>query len=198
MTRRDFLRIAGAGAVLLAAVLSATGCGGGLPDVSFDDAREITRQTLRELLLGQREESATRRTPPDPPLLRKGVYETVLLSADAAGFARISGGAISADAVREAERQIAGDLNKDLAKQGFSARTLPFGQRPEGAARTLLVTLTPTTEQGGSPRERAEGKNKTFVLVRLTVTDAAGGAVVRQMEYYSGRDVKPAPRKSGR
>src|SRR5215218_6169116 len=141
MTRRDFLHIVGGAAVLLA-----PGCGGSLPDVSFDDAREITRQTLREALLGEREASATRRTPPDPPLLRKGVYETVLVSADAAGFAAVSGGAISAEAVREAERQIVRDLNKDLSKRGFSARALPLGQTPESAARTLRATLTPTTE----------------------------------------------------
>jgi hypothetical protein len=167
--------------------------------VSFEDARELTRQTLREMLLGEREESATRRTPPDPPLLRKGVYETVLVSADAAGFARISRGSISAEVVREAERRIAGDLNKDLARQGFSVRALPFGQRPENTVRTLLATLTAATQEGGSPRERAEGKNKTFVLVRLSVSDAATQTVLRQIEYYSGRDVQsPARRNNDR
>lgn len=179
-------------------MLPATGCGGSLPDVSFDDAREITRETLREMLLGEREASATRRTPPDPPLLRKGVYETVLVSADAAGFARVSGGAISTDAVRDAERGVVRDLNKDLAKRGFSARALPFGQTPGSGAGTLLATLTPTTEPGGSPRERAEGKNKTFVLVRLSIADATTGAVLRRIDYYSGRDVKPSPRKNER
>lgn len=171
----------------------AGGCGGGLADISFDDAREITRQSLREMLLGV-PETATRQTPPDPPLLRAGIYETLLLSADAEGFARVSKGAIGVGAVRDAERQLARDLDRDLKKRGFSARPLVFGQTPESAAKTLLAVLTPTTQEGGSPRERTEGKNKTFVLVRLTITDAATGAVLRRLDYYSGRDVKTPAR----
>lgn len=184
-TRRNLLRLG----VTIALAALAGGCGSGLPDISFDDAREITRQTLHEALLGA-PESATRRIPPEPPLLRAGVYETVLLSADAEGFARVSNGAINPRAVREAERRLARDLDRDLKKRGFSARAVVFGQAPKGEGKTLLAVLTPTTQQGGSPRERADGKNKTFVLVRLSITDAATGSVLRQLDYYSGRDVK--------
>lgn len=186
MKRREFLAMTGVGALL-----ALTGCGRGLPAADFDDAVQITEETLLELLLGTPpDRDATRRTPPDPPLLKAGLYDTVLLSVDAEGFARVSKGSVSVEAGRELQRRVVDRLNQDLQKQGFSARGVPFGQRNRGAARTLRVILTPTTEEGGSPRERAEGKNPTYLLVRLTIEDPASGAIVRQRDYYSGRTVK--------
>jgi hypothetical protein len=193
MTRHQFL----SSFVAASAVVMAAGCGRGLPDATFDDARALTYDTLRVLLLGRPEaDDATRRTPPDPPLLEKGKYEHVLLRADAEGFARVSRGSVSGEAVRDVEKRVAEDLRKDLSKRGFTVDVAPATNAPAAAApQTLLVSLTPVTQEGGSPRERAEGRNPVYILIRLTVTDAGSNNVVMVREFYSGRDVKPATKR---
>ena len=190
MNRRCFLL----GAIATCALLAA-GCGGNAPPTTFGDAIRITEETLYQLLVSPADQDATRNTRPDPPLLKKGTYETALIAVDAEGFVRVSRGALSTDATRELQTEVVKRLNERLEKRGFSARAVPFGTDVKGEARALLATLTPTTQEGGSPKDRAEGKAETYVLVRLTVTDPASGAVLRQRDYYSGSNVKKEGRR---
>ncbi len=190
MKRRDFV-----GSLFGAGLLALAGCGGGLPEADFEDAIRTTRGTLRDLLLGVEDTDVTRPVKPDPPLLKQGVYETVLIAADADAFARASQGSLNARDVQQMQRRVVEDLDKDLKRRGFSARNVPFGAGARGAEKALLATLTPITQEGGSPRERAEGKGRTYIVIRLTVTDPRTGAILSQRDYYSGHDVKPASRK---
>ena len=180
---------------MVVGIMALAGCGRGIPAASFDDAVESTQNTLRDLLLGPPpERTATLPTRPDPPLLRKGGYETVLIATDAEGFARISQGSVSVKDIQEMQRRVVEGLDKELKERGFSARGVSFGADVRGEEKALLATLIPTTQEGGSPRERAEGKGKTFILIRLTLTDPKTGAILRQRDYYSGHNVK----RSGR
>lgn len=168
-----------------------TGCSRGIPPASFDDAVSITEGTLRDLLLGlPPERTATLSTPPDPPLLKTGVYETVLIAADAEGFARVSRGSVRAADVLELQSRVVEQLDRDLKKRGFRARGGAYGAAVRGEEKILVAALTPSTEVGGSPKDRAEGKEKTYILIRLTLTDPRTGAILRRQDYYSGRDVK--------
>ncbi len=166
------------------------GCGRpGASAASFNDAAANTEQTLRELLLGGGAGSGARRE--DAPLLVAGRYESVVVAADAEGFARVSQGAVTAEAVRDLQNRVVGALDRDLKRRGFSANGRAFA----GAAsarrepKTLLATLIPVTEQTGSPADRAAGRGKTLILIRLTITEPKAGATLVQRDYYSGRDV---------
>lgn len=185
MNRRDFARVVGI--VVLGGL---AGCGRPIPSADFEDAVALTKNVFRGLLLGSEERDVTAPTKPDPPLLRAGVYETVLIATDVDGFARVSQGSLPSEAVADVNRRVAEDLNRDLQRRNFGARAVVFGADVRNEQKALLATLTPTTQEGGSPRERAEGKGRTYILIRLTITDPKTGVLLSQRDYYSGRDVK--------
>jgi hypothetical protein len=188
-TRRSFLAtalLAGVGAV------AAAGCGRRLPQVALTDAADLASGALLEMLLGPPPDRATVLTaPPDPPLLRKGVYESVLIAADRDAFAAVSKGSLKTADIEAIQKRVVGDVDKVLKRRGFSAQEAPSfpPQVPADARMMLVATLTPVTEQGGSPAERASGKAAVLVLVRLAVTDPATGQTLRARDFYSGRDV---------
>lgn len=184
MTRRTLVA---AGVSALAAVLA--GCSQGIPKATLLDATVQTQQTLLDLLLGPapgRRGSAN--VPADPPLLEKGVYENVVLSMDAEGFVEASRGNIKIQELRTLEKEVLNGVGKVLEKRGFTLRGAVYPPPAIADARTLLVTLTPFTEEGGAPSERAAGRGTVYVLVRLTVSDPQTGANLRVRDYYSGRD----------
>ena len=169
--------------------------------MALAEAVDNTTQTLRDLLLGippERQGTATIR--PDPPLLSTGGYQEVVIAADAEGFARASRGAVSANALRDLQVRVVRALDRDLKKRGFAASGAAFDRPdsapavPSGSRSALLATLTPVTEPAGSPAERASGRAKTILLIRLAITDPATGKTLVQRDYYSGRDI-PAPRE---
>ena len=181
-------------AALLAVVLGLlTGCGRPSASASFGDAVANTELTLRDLLLGvPPERRGTADTRPDPPLLVRGRYEAVVVAADAERFAGVSQGAVTAEMVRDLQSRVVRALDRDLKRQGFSASGAAFEGATSAArgARTLLATLIPVTEETGSPAERAAGRGKTLILIRLTIRDPATGTTLVQRDYYSGHDVK--------
>ena len=195
LPRREFCRTMLRAGMIAgpAAVFALAGCGRGVPSAGFGDVVELTEEALRDLLLGlPPERTATLAARPDPPLLKQGVYETVLLAADAEGFVRVSGGSVAAAAIRDVEKRVGERLDRQLKRRGFRASVVPFGpEAAQGSAeKALLATLTPATQETGSPRERAEGKGKTLVFVRLTITDPRTGTILSRRDYYSGRDVR--------
>ncbi len=206
LDRRAALRrffVAGAAIVFSAGALLA-GCGRGSASgrpASLAEAVDNTTQTLRDLLLGvPPERQGTAGTRPDPPLLSAGSYQEVVIAADADGFARESRGAISANAVRDLQVRVVRALDRDLKKRGFAATGAAFDTPggvspvPSRSRNALLATLTPLTEPAGSPAERASGRAKTILLIRLAITDPATDKTLVQRDYYSGRDI-PASRE---
>jgi hypothetical protein len=203
MSRRTLLgRLVGAGLVTTAGTLLGTGCGRqggrGGGTVSLNEAVSNTERTLLDLLLGvPPERQGTSTTRPDPPLLARGGYERVVLSADAQSFALATRGAISPDGIRDLQERVVRTLDRNLQRRGFRAEGALFGPNLQKTVasgpdqpKTLLVTLTPQTEQAGSPTERAQGRAATIVLIRLTITDPATGAMLVQRDYYSGAEVR--------
>jgi hypothetical protein len=175
------------GVVLLA------GCGRGIPASRLSDVVPITVDALAVLLVGTPDsENATRLSPTDKPLLQEGVYEKVIVAADTAGFAHASRNGITPKDVAEVQRRVVEDLQKMLRKRGpYTVEGIPYPPA-EKADRTLIATLTPHTELAGSPEERAAGKGRTMVFIRLALSDAKTGEVLRLRDYYSGADARTA------
>jgi hypothetical protein len=187
-SRRSALREIG---VLLACgVLGTAGCSSGAPAVSLTDMSEITVDTLADLVLGPPEEP-THTAPTDPPLLKKGGKESVLVAADVTAFAALSRGAIPEKALNGARKDVVRALDKRLQKKGFSAvESAVFPPIKPTDSRTLVATLVPVIETAGSPQEKAAGRARQLVLIRLSITDPLTGEILRQRDYYSGKDVQ--------
>lgn len=188
--------------VLFLGALAGCGRGGSGRPAALAEAVDNTTQTLRDLLLGippERQGTATIR--PDPPLLSTSGYGEVVIAADAEGFARESRGAVSANAVRDLQVHVVRALDRDLKKRGFAATGAAFDTPgsaspvPSRSRNALLATLTPVTEPAGSPAERASGRARTILLIRLAVSDPATGKTLVQRDYYSGRDIPAAARE---
>lgn len=176
---------------LFCAAVFATGCRKGAAPLRLADAEYITVETLTRLLLGDppREQDLHPETA-EKPLLKEGVYDKVVIAADADSFARVSRGAISAKDLRELETRVVSDVDKKLKKRGFSASGATFPPPAQTEARTLLATITPVIEEAGSPTDRAHRRNDALVLIRLTVTDGQTGIVIARRDFYSGTDVR--------
>jgi hypothetical protein len=149
----------------------------------------MTAETLAVLLLGDPDASATQMAPADKPLLEKGIYESVAVSADAARFADVSHGALSKDDVLVLEKGVVEKLNKPLRRRGFSATEVPYPPAVT-TEKTLVATLVPIIHESGSEEEKRNEKNKKLILVRLTVSDPRTNDVLAQRDYYSGADVR--------
>jgi hypothetical protein len=172
------------------AALGTAGCSGGPPAVSLTDLTQMTVVSLSDQLIGPPYEP-TRTAPTDPPLLKKGEKESVIVAADISGFAALSKGAIPEKALTSARKSVVNDLNKLLAKQGFSAvESTTFPPPKPTDNKTLVATLTPVLESAGSPQEKATGRDRQLVLIRLSITDPFNGETLRQRDYYSGKDVQ--------
>lgn len=169
------------------------GCGKGVPASRLSEVVPITVDALAVLLVGVPDsESATRVSPTDKPLLKEGIYEKVIVSADTAGFSHSSKNNISVRDVADVQRKVVEDLQKIVKKRGpYTAEGVPFPPVNQDE-KTLIATLTPHTELTGSPEERASGKGKTMVFIRLTLSDAKTGEVLRLRDYYSGADARQA------
>jgi len=193
--RRQAVRRLGrlAAALLLMGALGVAGCGRGPARAGIADAVDNTTRTLRDLLLGLPPEAlGTSPARPDPPLLTPGSYQAVLLTADADGFARASKNEIRAEAIQDLQGRVVRNLDRDLKKRGFTASGAPWetaASAARGAPKILLATLVPITEESGSPAERAAGRGRTILLIRLTVSDPATNKTLVQRDYYSGRDI---------
>jgi hypothetical protein len=86
--------------------------------------------------------------------------------------------------------RVVDELRRNVQKRGrFTVEASPFP--PTGTPeKTLFATLTPHTEETGSPQDKARGKMRTMVLIRLTISNAKTGEVLRLRDYYSGADAK--------
>jgi len=178
--------------LLLPTLFVLAGCTGGNSSVSMGDLADMTADTMGDLLLGPPPDP-TGMAPPDPPLLKKGGKETVIVAADTAAFVGISKGAIPESALKQTLKDIVRMLNRRMEKRGFHATASPdFPPVNPSDEKTLVTTLAPVTEEAGSPSDKAQGKQRTMILVRLTVTDPATGTILRQRDYYSGKDVQRA------
>jgi hypothetical protein len=176
--------------LLLPGVLGVTGCASGPPAVSLADLTEITVDTLSDLMLGP-PEVATRTAPTDPPMLKKGEKESVVVAADVSAFAALSKGAIPEKALSSARKNVVRLLNQRLDKRGFTAvESTAFPPAKPTDTRTLVATLVPVLESAGSPQEKALGQGRQLVLIRLSITDPDTGETLRQRDYYSGKDVQ--------
>jgi hypothetical protein len=179
--------------LLIAAVSLIAGCGKSEMPMHVDAAVEATEEALTAVLLGNASDvGATGLAPPDKPLLVKGLHDLVYVNADEQGFAALSKGAISVAGVQEIEQRVLKTINRNIDRKGFSAvrTTFPAPADLIGKEHALIATLMPGTEDAGSPQDRAQGKGKTLVLVRLTISDAATGNVLSERDYYSGNDVR--------
>lgn len=176
----------------IAIFVVAAGCGrGGGSRLASGDVAAITEEALTDLLLGvPPERAATMTAPADRPILKTGVYETVFIAADAKGFSEISRGAISEDDIRAVEQRVVEQVDKNLKRRGFSAERGSFPMGSVDREKALVATLTPTTQEGGSPQDRAENRGTTYVLVRLTVTDPKTREILAQRDYYSGHEMR--------
>jgi hypothetical protein len=188
--RRTYLALAAA----LAAITLA-GCGKSTPPVEIDAAVDQTEESLTTVLIGPGRPDYTSLAPPDKPLLVKGVHEKVYIAADEAGFIQMSRGAFTPGSVKEIEERVVKAVNRNVAKRGFSALATAFPPSPDLAQEplALIATLSPELQETGSPQDRAQGKSKSLVLIRLIVTEASTGKILVERDYYSGneaRDVK--------
>lgn len=177
---------------MIAALIGA-GCGGngGSSSQRLAEASENTEATLRDLMLGIPPERAATRLKVDPPILTPGGRDTLLVATDAEAFSRAAGGAVSVSDVRKFEQGVVSRLDKSLQKRGFRARVVAFGGVPTPPnERAALASLTPATESAGSPKEKAEGKGQTIILIRLKITDTRTGELLTEQQYYSGITVR--------
>ena len=182
-----------AGCILVATV---AGCSQrSLPKVALEDVAALSADALLGALLGPSpERRSTMSTNVETPLLQKGGAETVHIATDVAAFVRESRGALTEKEIGFVQTETARMAGEYLKRGGFTLTTVPFPPvKPVDGAKTLVATFTPTTEEGGSPADKEAGRAKTFVLVRLTITDPATGAVLRIREFYSGRDAGVRP-----
>ncbi len=183
--RRRFLALLAIAPALLA------GCAGRPSErVGLDDVASLASEALLGTLLGPSpEKRVTMMAPPEPPLLVKGVAENVLLSTDYADFARASKKALSEKDVKAVEADVLRTSGAVLKKRGFAIGLLSYPPVVDPAAQnTLVATLTPVTEEGGSPDEKRNGRGRTYVLIRLTITDPRTNTVLRVRDFYSGRE----------
>ncbi|MBC7806188.1 MAG: hypothetical protein H7145_08560 [Akkermansiaceae bacterium] len=188
--RRRFL------ALLALFPVTLTGCGGrAIPKVALADVAALATDALLGTLLGPSEQRrVTMMAKPEPPLLEKEGMENVVLSTDYAGFVRVSKGSLSEKDLRLIEAEVVRASGDVLKKQDFSISALPFPPAVDAAAqKTLVATFTPATEEGGSPEDKRAGRGKTYVLIRLTVTDPRTGTALRIRDFYSGRDAENRP-----
>jgi hypothetical protein len=189
-TRRAAL--ASLGVLALSAALGTGGCSNGPTNVSLTDLTAITVDTLADLLLGP-PYSPTRTALVDPPLLKKGDKETVLVAADVAAFVALSKGAIPEKSLNNARKDVVRMVNRRLKDEGFSAvESTVYPPVKPADTKTLVATLVPVLESAGSPQEKATGRGRQLVLIRLSVSDPITGESLRQRDYYSGVDV-PRP-----
>lgn len=177
--------------VVIAVLLAVAGCGRGGSRLAFGDVAATTEEALTDVLLGVPPERAlTMTAPPDKPLLKLGVYDSVYIAADAKGFAEISRGAISESDIVALEQRVVEQVDRNLKRRGFRAERGTFPMGGIDRDRVLIATLTPTTQEGGSPQDRAENRGTTYVLVRLTVTDPKTRTVLARRDYFSGHEMR--------
>ncbi len=177
-------------------MLVAAGCSGrAIPKVDLADVAALANDALLSTLLGpSAERRATMMAKPEPPLLQKGDRENVVLATDYDGFVRVSKGALTEKDLRAIEAEVVRGSGEVLKKQGFSLESVPFPPKADPTAeKTLVATFTPFTEEGGSPEDKRLGRGKTYVLIRLTVTDPRTGTALRIRDFYSGRDAENRP-----
>ena len=168
--------------------LAAAGCRGGSA-VRLTDLAPITADTITRVLVGIPMEQRATQPTAEAGVLKAEVYETAVITADAEAFAKVSRGTLSVRDIEALQNDVVNRVSDNLKAYRFKARGAkypPMISEP----RTLLATLTPTTEEAGSPADRAAGKGKTLILVRLTVTDPLTGAVLAERQYYSGTDAR--------
>jgi len=194
MTRR---KLFSHGMTAAALILTVSGCGGQRSmRASLADVTALTQYALLSAIAGAPSDArgALPSQPAEPPLLAKGVYETVIISADTAGFARVSKGALTESDLETVAINVTLGVARELKRAGFAARLTPYPTDNAVLAaapdKPILATLTPTIEESGSPSDRAAGKSPTFVKILLTVTDPKTGTLLRQREFYSGANVK--------
>lgn len=182
--------ISSLGVLLFCTTLGIAGCSGGPPAVSLTDMTDITVDTLTDLVLGP-PDNPTRTAVTDPPLLKIGEKECIVVAADIAAFAALSKGAIPEKALSSARKNVVRVLNQRLEKKGFSAvESTTFPPAKPTNNKTLVATLVPVLETAGSPQEKATGRERQLVLIRLSITDPFNGEMLRQRDYYSGKDVQ--------
>lgn len=188
MKRRIERRIGGL-IVILLAFCSLFGCNGKTPPVEISDLTGRTAEALSELLLGPTEDSPTRTTPQDKPLLQRGGYESAYLSADGKGFEEKSRRVLSEKRVAEIMKAVAEDLTRRGRKRGFAVQTTDYPATID-AEKTLIATFTPAiTDVSPSVGANKNRVGDKLLMARLTVTDAKTGAVLAERLYYTGTDV---------
>lgn len=126
--------------------------------------------------------------PSDPPLLRRGGVERAVVAVDVDAFVRMARGAVSERQFQEIARQVVERADQRLRRLGFQATLGAFPA--EAAPDALAVALEPTTQETGSPQERAGGRARVLLLVRLTVRVAAGEIRARR-DFFSGIELRP-------
>jgi hypothetical protein len=170
------------------------GCRGGAPAVRAGDLVPLTADAVTLVLIGPPPERRATVTTGDPPLMKAGVYETALITADAEAFARESRGAFSAREMAGIRKAVVEKVDEALRREGFRAKEVPFPYPGNPEPKTLLCVLTPATEDAGSPSDRASGRGRKMVLVVLTVTDPTTGTTLAERRYYSGADARQGNR----
>jgi hypothetical protein len=166
-----------------------------MQQVALADVAALATDALLGTFLGpSAERRVTMMAKPEPPLLQKGGMENIVLSTDYEGFVRVSKGALLEKDLQLIEAEVIRSSSDVLKKQEFSIMSQSFPPKVDAnTAKTLVATFTPVTEEGGSPEERRLGRGKTFVLIRLTVSDPRTGAALRIRDFYSGRDAGNRP-----
>lgn len=163
--------------------------------VALSDVAALATDAVVGTVLGpDPERRASMMAKPEPALLQKGGMEKVVLATDIAGFVRVSKGALSEKDLQQIEAEVVRSSGEVFKKQGFTIDTTPFPPKVDPATeQTLVATFTPETETGGSPEDKRLGRGKTYVLIRLTVTDPRTGTALRIRDFYSGRDAQNRP-----
>ncbi len=164
------------------------GCKGS-STVRLADLAPLTSETITLLLVGIPPEQRATQPTAEIGLLKPEVYETAVISADAEAFAKVSRGTLTVDDLEALQKNVVNRVSDNLKSYRFKARGAkypPVISEP----RTLIIKLTPATEETGSPADRAAGKGKTMVLVHLIVTDPQTGAILAERQYYSGTNAK--------
>ncbi|MDX1932637.1 MAG: hypothetical protein SFU56_08535 [Capsulimonadales bacterium] len=176
-------------AALMTLVTLSAGCSrGGAPTLRLSDVVPLTAETLETLLVGEPDVPATRIAPTDMPLLRKDVYESVVIVADESGFSRLSRGALRPEDIADLRKRVVRQVGKRLETLGFTASEAVFPATVT-AEKTLLATITPEI-QVGRPEANGKGRPKELVLVRVTITDPRTGEILARRDYYSGADAR--------
>jgi hypothetical protein len=164
-----------------------SGCGRGQVVQRLEQIAVVTEETLTDILVGTPPERRSLNSTglQDKPLLEKGIYETVVLSADARAFAQLSRGAIAVKEIEATQQDVVRHLERRLKPRGFAVRSAPYPPDLSNTTHTLLATLTPHTAESADPQRRPP-----LVMIRLTLTDATTNRILTTRDYYSGRDVR--------